>query len=47
MLDGLQAGFEVHLILPAVRAVNVISGDGDRALDEMREAGATIEREFP
>lgn len=43
VLDGLQEGFEVHLLLPATRPVDVHPGDGDRALAEMREAGAIIE----
>lgn len=43
VLDGLQAGFEMHLIKDATRAVNAHSGDGERALQEMREAGCVIE----
>jgi len=41
--DALAAGFEVHLIRDATRPVNVSPGDGERALEEMREAGAVIE----
>ncbi len=46
-LDGLAEGFEVHLILPATRAVNVNPGDGTKALNEMRSAGAMIEEDDP
>lgn len=42
VLDGRKAGFEVHLIRGATRAVDVERGDGDRALSEMRAAGAVI-----
>src|SRR5262249_31369942 len=43
VLDALAAGFEVHLIEDATRAVNVNPGDGQRALAEMRARGAVIE----
>ena len=43
VLEGLTEGFEVHLLLSATRAVNVKEGDGQRALDELRSAGAVIE----
>jgi len=45
VLDGLDEGFEIHLIREATRAVNANPGDGDRALDEMRQAGAVVEQE--
>jgi nicotinamidase/pyrazinamidase len=45
VLDGLEQGFEVHLLAGATRAVDVQPGDGERALDEMRKAGAAIEAE--
>jgi len=45
VLDGIRNGFEVHVILPATRAVNVKADDGDRALEEMRRSGAIIEFE--
>jgi nicotinamidase/pyrazinamidase len=41
-LDALSAGFEVSVDREAVRGVEVEPGDSERALDEMREAGATI-----
>ena len=43
VLDGRRQGFEVHVIGPAVRAVEVTPGDGERAMDEMRQAGARID----
>lgn len=46
-LEGLAEGFEVHLILPATRAVNVNPGDGTKALNEMRSAGAMIQEDDP
>ena len=45
VLDALKAGLEVHLIENATRAVNAKPGDGERALREMRDAGAVLERE--
>ena len=47
VLDGIAEGFEVHLILPATRAVNAKPGDGARAVEAMRAAGAKIEGESP
>jgi len=44
VLDGCEAGFETHLIAAATRAVNVHPGDGERALEAMRAAGAHIEQ---
>ena len=43
VLDGCRQGFEVHLIEPAVRAVEVEPGDGKKAVEAMREAGARID----
>ena len=40
-----MAGLPVHLILSATRAVEVQPGDGSRALDDMRAAGAVTEAE--
>lgn len=45
VMDGAREGFEVHLIHPATRPVDVNPGDGERAIDAMREAGAVIEEE--
>jgi nicotinamidase/pyrazinamidase len=46
-LDAIREGFEAHLLVPASRAVEVEAGDGQRALEEMREAGAILERSTP
>jgi nicotinamidase/pyrazinamidase len=40
VLDALKSGFEVLLLEDAIRAVDVKPGDGARAKDEMRRAGA-------
>ncbi len=45
VLEALAEGFEVHLLLPATRAVNVNAGDGEQAIEEMRVAGAVIEED--
>jgi len=42
VLDGLKEGFKVLLLVDAVRAVNLNFGDGDRAIEEMTKAGATV-----
>lgn len=41
-LDALRSGLAVHVDERAVRGVEVQPGDSRRALDELREAGATI-----
>lgn len=40
VLDGIDAGFEVLLVLEATRAVEVKPGDGDRAIARMLTKGA-------
>ncbi len=42
VLDARKAGFDVVVLADACRAVNVQSGDDQRALDDMRSAGAVI-----
>lgn len=42
VLDALHEGFDVVVLEDAVRAVDVQPGDGERALAEMREAGARV-----
>lgn len=42
VLDALKNGFEVKAVKNAMRAVDVHPGDGDRAIEEMRAAGAKI-----
>jgi nicotinamidase/pyrazinamidase len=41
-LDALRAGFQVTVDTDAIRGVEVQPGDSERALDELREAGATV-----
>jgi len=43
VLDAQKLGFRVHLLLDACRAVDVNSGDGDKAVEEMYRAGASID----
>jgi len=45
VLDALQQGFKVNLILDATRPINAKPGDDQRAIAEMKAAGAVIERE--
>ena len=40
VLDALKAGLETYVIEDAVAAVDLREGDGERALSEMRRAGA-------
>jgi len=42
VLDARRQGFGVTVVEDAVRAVNLEEGAGDRALDEMRDAGALV-----
>ena len=42
VLDALKAGYEVVLLADGIRAVDVQPGDGERAIEEMRSAGAAI-----
>lgn len=44
VLDALAAGFEVVVLEDCIGAVEVSQGDGERALAEMRERGATFAR---
>lgn len=44
VLDARREGFEVVVLEDAIGAVNVQPGDGERALAEMREAGAQVAR---
>jgi nicotinamidase/pyrazinamidase len=41
-LDGVRLGYEVVVLLDAVRAVNLAPGDGLRSLDEMAAAGVGL-----
>ena len=42
VLDALREGFRVVAVREAMRAVNLQPGDAERAVEEMRAAGATI-----
>ena len=42
VLDALHNGFKVKALKNAMRAVDLHPGDGDRAIEEMRAAGAKI-----
>jgi nicotinamidase/pyrazinamidase len=44
VLDAVREGFQVTVLEDAVGAVDVNPGDGERALAEMREAGARVAR---
>ena len=41
-IDACREGFDVTVVTDAIRAVEVEPGDGERALAEMREAGARL-----
>lgn len=41
-IEAAGHGFDVVVLTDAIRAVDVDAGDGDRALANMREAGATL-----
>jgi nicotinamidase/pyrazinamidase len=42
VLDALRQGFEVKALADAMRPVNVNPNDGEKAIEEMRNAGAEI-----
>jgi nicotinamidase/pyrazinamidase len=42
VLDARRLGFHAEVVTGAIRAVDLEPGDGDRALERMREAGATL-----
>jgi nicotinamidase/pyrazinamidase len=42
VLDGLSLGFRVVLLTSGIRGVELNDGDCQRAIDEMRQAGAVI-----
>jgi nicotinamidase/pyrazinamidase len=41
-LDALRKGFEVTVLEEGVRAVDLQRGDGERALDQVRQAGGEV-----
>jgi len=46
-LDALALGYETHVLVDAVRAVELAPGDGERALAAMGGAGAHLVRRLP
>jgi nicotinamidase/pyrazinamidase len=42
VLDAVKEGFKVQALTSAMRPVDVTAGDGERAIEEMRAAGAEI-----
>jgi nicotinamidase/pyrazinamidase len=45
VLDALKEGFRVKALADAMRSVELQPGDGERAIEEMREAGAVIQEQ--
>lgn len=43
-LDAARLGFETSVLTDAIAAVDVEPGDGERAIDEMRDAGVAVWR---
>jgi nicotinamidase/pyrazinamidase len=41
-IDAREEGFDVTVVEDAIRAVDVKPGDGERAIDEMKAAGARV-----
>jgi nicotinamidase/pyrazinamidase len=41
-IDAARLGFETTVVTDAIRPVEVEPGDGERALEEMKQAGATL-----
>jgi nicotinamidase/pyrazinamidase len=42
VLDARLLGFPVQVLTPGIRAVDLEAGDGERAMDRMRDAGAEL-----
>jgi nicotinamidase/pyrazinamidase len=42
VLDAQRLGFSTGVLSEAIRAVDLHAGDGDRALERIREAGAIV-----
>ena len=42
VLSAIKSGFKVYLLLDACRAVDLKRGDGKRAIEEMKKAGAIV-----
>jgi nicotinamidase/pyrazinamidase len=43
-LDAARLGFATTVVIDAIAAVDLQPGDGERALDELRDAGVALER---
>ena len=43
VLDAVNEGFEVHVLTAGTRPVEVNPGDGQKALEKMRAAGAIMQ----
>ncbi|MFQ6615808.1 MAG: bifunctional nicotinamidase/pyrazinamidase [Fidelibacterota bacterium] len=41
-LDGVEKGFEVTVVEDGIRGVNVQPGDSRKAIEEMKDSGATV-----
>jgi nicotinamidase/pyrazinamidase len=41
-IDACEEGFDVTVVEDAIRPVEVEPGDGERAIEQMKEAGATV-----
>ena len=41
-MNAVKEGFNTHVITDAIRPVNVNEGDGDKALQKMKEAGIKL-----
>jgi nicotinamidase/pyrazinamidase len=41
-IDAANEGFDVTVVEDAIRAVDVNEGDGRRAIEDMKEAGAKL-----
>ncbi len=46
VLDALRLGFATYVLADGIRAVDLQPGDGDVAIAEMEEAGATLVHEY-
>jgi nicotinamidase/pyrazinamidase len=46
-LDAVRLGFDTTVLTDAIAAVDLAPGDGDNALEEMRDAGVAIEATVP
>ena len=41
-LDAVRLGYETFVLRDAIRAVDLLPGDGDRAIERLHEVGATV-----